>query len=135
MMAALQPLVLMMAGGTGGHVYPALAVANELIERGYRVQWIGTARGLEHRVVPAAGLLLHCLPMRGIRGKSLLHKLLGLVYLALASLQALWLMLRLAPKKRVIRHTTHKGMSSPQAACNKATRPPINISNPRSFNW
>ena len=46
----------MMAGGTGGHVYPALAVAHELLSRGYRVEWVGTARGLEHRVVPAAGI-------------------------------------------------------------------------------
>ena len=49
------PLVLMTAGGTGGHVYPALAVASELQARGLRVEWVGTTRGLEHRVVPAAG--------------------------------------------------------------------------------
>ena len=55
-MAAEKPLIMMMAGGTGGHVYPALAVAAELLSRGYRVEWIGTARGLEHRVVPAAGI-------------------------------------------------------------------------------
>ena len=55
-MAAAKPLVLMLAGGTGGHVYPALAVALELLSRGYRVEWIGTERGLEHRVVPAAEL-------------------------------------------------------------------------------
>ena len=45
------PLVLMMAGGTGGHVYPALAVAGELRERGCRVEWVGTSRGLEQRGV------------------------------------------------------------------------------------
>ena len=66
-----QPLVLMMAGGTGGHVYPALAVAQELIERGFRVEWMGTERGLEARVVPAAGIKLHCLSVRGVRGKDL----------------------------------------------------------------
>ena len=82
-------LVLMTAGGTGGHVYPALAVANELMERGYRVEWVGTSRGLEHRVVPAAGITLHCLPVRGVRGKSVLHKLQGLGYLMLAAVQAL----------------------------------------------
>lgn len=97
-MAEQQPLVLMMAGGTGGHVYPALAVATELLRRGYRVEWVGTARGLEHRVVPGAGITLHCLPVRGVRGKSVLHKILGLLFLLLASLQALWLVFRLAPR-------------------------------------
>jgi UDP-N-acetylglucosamine--N-acetylmuramyl-(pentapeptide) pyrophosphoryl-undecaprenol N-acetylglucosamine transferase len=96
--AALQPLVLMMAGGTGGHVYPALAVATELMERGYRVEWVGTERGLEHRVVPAAGILLHCLPVRGLRGKGLLDKLLSVSNLLLASVEALWLVFRLAPR-------------------------------------
>lgn len=97
MMAPAKPLVLMLAGGTGGHVYPALAVATELLCRGYRVEWVGTARGLEHRVVPAAGIALHCLPMRGVRGKNVLHKLLAMWYLALASVQALWLVFRRAP--------------------------------------
>ena len=98
MSAARQPLVLMMAGGTGGHVYPALAVARELIERGYRIHWLGTARGLEQRVVPAAGIELHHLSVRGVRGKSPLHRLFGMFALLLASLQALWLVLRLAPR-------------------------------------
>ena len=98
MSAALQPLVLMTAGGTGGHVYPALAVATELMARGLRVEWVGTARGLEHRVVPAAGITLHCLPVRGVRGKSLLDKLLGLWFLLVASVQALLLLRRLSPR-------------------------------------
>jgi UDP-N-acetylglucosamine--N-acetylmuramyl-(pentapeptide) pyrophosphoryl-undecaprenol N-acetylglucosamine transferase len=97
MMAAQKPLIMMMAGGTGGHVYPALAVAAELLSRGYAVEWVGTARGLEHRVVPAAGIVLHCLPVRGVRGKSILHKLLALLFLLFASLQALWLVFRRAP--------------------------------------
>lgn len=97
MIAARKPLVLIMAGGTGGHVYPALAVATELLSRGYRVEWVGTARGLEHRVVPAAGIVLHRLPMRGVRGKNMLHKLLALWCLVLASVAALWLVFRRAP--------------------------------------
>lgn len=91
------PLVLMMAGGTGGHVYPALAVATQLRERGYRVEWVGTARGLEERVVPAAGIPLHHLLVRGVRGKGLVDKLLGVFFLAMASLQALWLVVRRWP--------------------------------------
>ncbi len=97
-MAALAPLVLVTAGGTGGHVYPALAVALELLARGYRVRWIGTRGGLEHRVVPAAGIELHYLPVQGVRGKSLWHRLRGVFLLGLACAGALWLVLRLSPR-------------------------------------
>ncbi|MDG2045976.1 MAG: undecaprenyldiphospho-muramoylpentapeptide beta-N-acetylglucosaminyltransferase [Halioglobus sp.] len=98
MMAAEKPLIMMMAGGTGGHVYPALAVALELLSRGYRVEWIGTARGLEHRVVPAAGITLHCLSIRGVRGKSVFDKLLAVLFLVIAVLEALCLLLRRGPR-------------------------------------
>lgn len=91
------PLILMLAGGTGGHVYPALAVADELRARGYRVEWVGTRRGLEARVVPAAGITLHTLPVRGVRGKNPLHRLLGLWLLLWSSLLALALVLRRRP--------------------------------------
>ena len=47
---------LIAAGGTGGHVYPALAVAGLLTEQGWSVDWVGTERGIEQRLVPAAGL-------------------------------------------------------------------------------
>ncbi|MFT4520958.1 MAG: UDP-N-acetylglucosamine--N-acetylmuramyl-(pentapeptide) pyrophosphoryl-undecaprenol N-acetylglucosamine transferase [Halioglobus sp.] len=96
-MASLKPLILMMAGGTGGHVYPALAVASELIARGYRVEWVGTNRGLEYSVVPAAGINLHCLPVRGMRGKGLLQKVTAVFALLLAALSSVWLVFRLAP--------------------------------------
>ena len=96
-MGAEPSLVLMMAGGTGGHVYPALAVAEELRARGYRLEWVGTSRGLEQRVVPAAGIKLHHLSVRGVRGKGLADSMLGLAALGLASLQALWLVLRRWP--------------------------------------
>jgi UDP-N-acetylglucosamine--N-acetylmuramyl-(pentapeptide) pyrophosphoryl-undecaprenol N-acetylglucosamine transferase len=92
------PMVLMMAGGTGGHVYPALALARELLDRGCEVEWVGTKRGLESRVVPEEGITLHMLVVRGVRGKNPLWKMLGLFYLAVATLQAVWLVLRLSPQ-------------------------------------
>lgn len=89
--------VLMMAGGTGGHVYPALAVARELIQRGHQVEWVGTRHGMESRVVPAAGITLHYLAVRGVRGKNLLQTVLGLLRLLWACVQALALVWRRAP--------------------------------------
>ena len=57
MTALVEPIkVLLMAGGTGGHVFPALAVADELRSRGVQVAWLGTRRGLESDVIPKAGI-------------------------------------------------------------------------------
>ncbi|MBZ2189662.1 undecaprenyldiphospho-muramoylpentapeptide beta-N-acetylglucosaminyltransferase [Alcanivorax sp. JB21] len=67
--------ILMMAGGTGGHVFPALAVADELSRRGYGIQWLGAEQGIENRLVPAAGYPLHALKVRGVRSGGLLRKL------------------------------------------------------------
>ncbi len=89
--------VLVMAGGTGGHVYPALAVAQTLQARGHRVAWVGTRHGMESRVVSGAGIPLHYLAVRGVRGKNLLHTLLGLLRLALSCAQALALVWRSKP--------------------------------------
>ncbi len=83
--------VLVMAGGTGGHVYPALAVAQRLAADGANVTWLGTAQGLEARVVPRAGIEFHALSVRGVRGKSALGRLRGGFML----LGAIWHALRL----------------------------------------
>jgi UDP-N-acetylglucosamine--N-acetylmuramyl-(pentapeptide) pyrophosphoryl-undecaprenol N-acetylglucosamine transferase len=66
---------MILAGGTGGHVYPALAVAQDLIARGHEVVWMGTRTGLEARVVPAAGIPVEWLEVSGLRGKGLRKKL------------------------------------------------------------
>jgi UDP-N-acetylglucosamine--N-acetylmuramyl-(pentapeptide) pyrophosphoryl-undecaprenol N-acetylglucosamine transferase len=57
--------VLIMAGGTGGHVFPALAVAQELKARGVKVSWIGTERGIESTLVPQANLPIHYIKVAG----------------------------------------------------------------------
>ena len=61
---------LVMAGGTGGHVYPALSIAGGLIEKGHEVSWLGTKKGIESRLVPSAGIPLHCIDVTGLRGKG-----------------------------------------------------------------
>jgi UDP-N-acetylglucosamine--N-acetylmuramyl-(pentapeptide) pyrophosphoryl-undecaprenol N-acetylglucosamine transferase len=60
-----------MAGGTGGHVFPALAVAEVLRGRGAEVFWIGTRRGMEARLVPAHGFPIEWIEIEGLRGKGL----------------------------------------------------------------
>ncbi|KAF1056315.1 MAG: UDP-N-acetylglucosamine--N-acetylmuramyl-(pentapeptide) pyrophosphoryl-undecaprenol N-acetylglucosamine transferase [Pseudomonas delhiensis] len=62
--------VLIMAGGTGGHVFPALACAREFQARGFSVHWLGTPRGIENDLVPKAGLPLHLIDVSGLRGKG-----------------------------------------------------------------
>ncbi len=63
--------VLIMAGGTGGHIFPGLALASELRERGHDVNWLGTENGMEADLVPKAGIAIHYISVKGIRGKGL----------------------------------------------------------------
>ncbi|MEZ5475705.1 MAG: undecaprenyldiphospho-muramoylpentapeptide beta-N-acetylglucosaminyltransferase [Steroidobacteraceae bacterium] len=62
--------VLIMAGGTGGHVFPALALARILRKESYDVVWLGTKRGIEARIVPAESLPIEWLTISGLRGKG-----------------------------------------------------------------
>lgn len=62
--------VLILAGGTGGHIFPALAVADYLRGQNHVVEWLGTRAGLEAEIVPAAGIEIHWLTVRGLRGKG-----------------------------------------------------------------
>ena len=86
-----------MAGGTGGHIFPGLAVAEELIKRGENVHWIGSKHGLEGRLVPEKGITMHYLAVRGLRGKHGLQRITGPIRLGVSVIQALILMLRLKP--------------------------------------
>jgi UDP-N-acetylglucosamine--N-acetylmuramyl-(pentapeptide) pyrophosphoryl-undecaprenol N-acetylglucosamine transferase len=86
-----------MAGGTGGHVYPALAVARALEARSQDVVWLGTHRGLESRVVPEAGIDIEWISVKGLRRKGLLALLIAPFQLAWALFQALVVIARRRP--------------------------------------
>ncbi len=96
-MAAVNRTLMVMAGGTGGHVYPALAVADALRARGWNVFWLGTKSGLEARVVPAAGIDMVWVAMGGVRGKGLLKKMLLPMMLLVAFWQSLAALLARRP--------------------------------------
>ncbi|WP_137818122.1 undecaprenyldiphospho-muramoylpentapeptide beta-N-acetylglucosaminyltransferase [Pseudomonas sp. 2FG] len=89
--------ILIMAGGTGGHVFPALACAREFQARGYNVHWLGTPRGIENELVPQAGLQLHLINVAGLRGKGLLALLKAPFSLVRALFQARRIVRKLRP--------------------------------------
>lgn len=69
------PRILVMAAGTGGHVFPALAVARELQARGAEVQWLATTHGMENRLLAKEDIVLHQVAIQGMRGNGLLRLL------------------------------------------------------------
>lgn len=84
---------MIMAGGTGGHVFPALAVADILRANGWQVEWLGGAGRMEEKLVPKAGIKLNYLQVRGLRGNGLKGKLAAPLMLVRAVWQA-WRVLR-----------------------------------------
>jgi len=90
--------ILIMAGGTGGHVFPALALARLLRAASHEVVWLGTQRGLEARVIPKENIDIEWLAMSGLRGKGVATLLLAPFKLAHSIWQALMIMRRRRPR-------------------------------------
>ncbi len=89
--------IMIMAGGTGGHVYPGLAVADYLRSQGVPLLWLGTEKGLEANVVPEAGYPLQTLVIGGVRGKGLKTLIIAPFRILYAVVQSLKIMLKYRP--------------------------------------
>ncbi|PIV35030.1 MAG: undecaprenyldiphospho-muramoylpentapeptide beta-N-acetylglucosaminyltransferase [Lysobacterales bacterium CG02_land_8_20_14_3_00_62_12] len=88
--------ILILAGGTGGHIFPGIAVAQALTGRGASVVWLGSQHGLENRLVPAAGLRLETIAISGLRGKGSL----ALLAAPFRVLRAIWQARRVVRRHR-----------------------------------
>jgi UDP-N-acetylglucosamine--N-acetylmuramyl-(pentapeptide) pyrophosphoryl-undecaprenol N-acetylglucosamine transferase len=87
--------LVIMAAGTGGHIMPGLAVAQEMRQRGWSVSWLGTSHGMENRLVPPAGIALDVIHFSGLRGKGVVHALTG----GLRMLAAFWSCLKILRRR------------------------------------
>lgn len=90
--------IMVMAGGTGGHVFPALAVACNLREQGETIVWMGTHSGIESRLVAEANFPIEWLKVQGLRGKGMLVMALAPIKLLQACWQALAILRRHKPR-------------------------------------
>ena len=92
-----QPCALVMAGGTGGHIFPGLAVAEALREQGWRVHWLGAPNSMEARLVPPKGFAFEAVDFGGVRGKGVVTLALLPIKLLRAFIQSWRVMRRVKP--------------------------------------
>jgi UDP-N-acetylglucosamine--N-acetylmuramyl-(pentapeptide) pyrophosphoryl-undecaprenol N-acetylglucosamine transferase len=89
--------LMIMAAGTGGHIFPGIAIAQTMRARGWEVSWLGTALGMEQDIVPKHGIELDAIDFSGMRGKGLQHTLTGAFKLTASFATCLRIMARRRP--------------------------------------
>ena len=89
--------LLIMAAGTGGHIFPGLAIADTMRSRGWKISWLGTTHGMEADIVPRHGVDFDAINFSGLRGKGLLHSAVGVFKLMNSFFQCFAIMRRRKP--------------------------------------
>lgn len=90
--------VIIAGGGTGGHLFSGIALAEEFSQRGYQVIFVGTKRGLESKLLPQYNYPLITLPVSSLKGRALLERLKTFLILPLAMIKSFWICLSKRPK-------------------------------------
>ena len=92
-----RPTVLIMAGGTGGHIFPALATAEQLQKQGCDIHWLGTPDSMESELVPKYGIEISHIPVTGLRGKGITHLLKAPFKILISLYRVMTILRRLKP--------------------------------------
>ena len=88
---------LIVAGGTGGHIYPALEVARAFNDSGAEIHWIGKEQSLEQKICDQEGFNFYKIRSKGFRNKSFIKKLISLILLQFSLVHSFLLLLRIKP--------------------------------------
>jgi UDP-N-acetylglucosamine--N-acetylmuramyl-(pentapeptide) pyrophosphoryl-undecaprenol N-acetylglucosamine transferase len=89
--------ILIMAGGTGGHIFPALCIAEYLLSKGMQVEWLGTKNSMEARVIGETDIRIHYISISGVRGKSLWKKIFSPLVIFVAIVQSMIKVISIKP--------------------------------------
>ena len=90
--------ILIMAAGTGGHIFPALSIAQKLAAKGVRTEWLGTRNGMENELLAGTDIAIHTISVQGLRGKGIARKLMAPFMLARALVQSIFVISRVKPR-------------------------------------
>lgn len=96
-MVAEHPTILIMAAGTGGHVFPALSIAQRLQTLGVRTEWLGTRQGMENKLLENTGINIHPIAIKGLKGKGILRLIFAPFMLFVALVQSMQVIFRVKP--------------------------------------